>query len=147
MKQSATDSITLHQLASTPLHAASVQDIQLELIRRRAFHAFDGELVAELLLQHRNLWESVMMERVAVSNPGRLPTLGLIKLRDLSRNDWNVDTLYVLTPNREAAHDLADIVRARRWGCLVDIRDDPDEVDSALGGGEPGQAVVSIWWD
>ena len=69
MNQTAMDSISLERLTSAPLHTATVQDIQLELIRRRSFHSFDGQAVAELLLQHHDLWESAMMERVAVSNP------------------------------------------------------------------------------
>jgi hypothetical protein len=147
MSESTADVVSLQQLASTPLQEATAQEIQLELIRRRRFHAFDGQQVAKTLLGHRELWESVMMERVSVSNPGRLPTLGLVKLRDLRHNDWNVDTLYVLTRDRDSAKKLADLFRAGHFSCMVQVHEDPEEVDSALGGGEPGQAVVSLWWD
>lgn len=135
------------RLESKPLGHASIQDIQLELIRRRRFNAFNGQRVAQTLLQHRNLWEAAMMDRIAVSNPGYLPALGLVKLRDLLYNQWNVDTLYVLTPSEQHADQLAEILRASELGGMVDVHGDPEEVDTALGGAQPGQAVVSVWWD
>jgi len=137
----------LENLPKIPLGEASFQEIQLELIRRRKFNAFDGQRVAAMLLKHRDLWEAVMMDRLAISNPGRLPSLGMIKLRDLLDDDWNVDTLYILTRNHENAQKLAEIFRMDRWGGMVDVHTDPEDVDCALGGAEPGQAIVSIWWD
>jgi hypothetical protein len=129
------------------LREASYQEIQLELIRRRKFNAFDGERVVATLLEHRDLWEAVMMERLAVSNPGRLPVLGMVKLRDLPADEWNVDTLYILTRNTDDAERLAEIIRMEKWGGLVDVHSDPDDVDCALGGAEVGQAVVAVWWE
>lgn len=133
--------------ASTRLGEATVQEIQLELIRRRRFHAFDGQRVVDCLLQHRDLWEAVMMDRVALSHPGSLPTMGLMKLRDFAQDEWNVDTLYLLTKSKEDAKKLAEIFNRRQWGGMVDIHTDPEEVDAALGGARPGQALLSIWWD
>ena len=94
------------------LQAASVQDIQLELLRRTAFNALDGGQVYVSLLKHRHLWLAVLLDRLGVPNyaePRRLLTAGLIKLRDLSDNVWNADTLFVLTPMRSAAEQLAKI--------------------------------------
>lgn len=135
------------KLLSTPLAEATLQEIQLELIRRRHFHAFDGQRVADCLLRHRELWEAVIMDRLAISHPGSLPTLGLMKLRDLPKEEWNVDTLYILTRTRQDAERLAQILNKRQWGGLVDVHADAEQVDNALGGAQPGQAVVSIWWD
>ena len=133
--------------APTRLGEATAQEIQLELIRRRQFHTFDGQRVVDCLLQHRDLWEAVMMDRVAISHPGSLPTMGLMKLRDFSRDEWNVDTLYLLTKSKEDAKRLAEIFNRRQWGGMVDIHTDPEEVDAALGGARSGQAILSIWWD
>jgi hypothetical protein len=88
-----------------------------------------------------------MMDRVAVSNPGHLTALGMRKLRDLPQDDWNVDTLYILTRNRANADRLAKIFNLLDWGGMVDVHADYDDVDSALGGAQPKQSVVSIWWD
>jgi len=94
----------------TPLREATVQQIQLELIRRTRFNAFNGKQVVAALRAHPDLWEAVLMDRNSFSNPGRLPSMGLIKWRDLSGNLWNVDTLYVLTP------DVAPVKNSSRGG-------------------------------
>ena len=120
MSKAVTMSNPTEKIKSKPLGQATVQEIQLELIRRRSFHAFDGQQIAECLLRHRDLWEAVMMDRVAISHPGSLPTMGLMKLRDFARNEWNVDTLYILTRNKLAAEKLAGILNKRQWGGLVD---------------------------
>lgn len=126
---------------------AAIQEIQLELIRRTRFNSCDGEQIARSLLANRALWEAVYMDRVGVVRAGRLPAMALIKLRDMPANIWNVDTLYVLTPDAKSAHALADIARIEDWGGEVSVRDNGDEVDDALGGAEDGQAIVKIWWD
>ena len=71
------------KLKEARLGDVTVQEIQLELIRRHQFHAFNGQRVVDCLLEHRGLWEAVIMDRVAISHPRSLPTLGLMKLRDL----------------------------------------------------------------
>ena len=40
------------------LRDATVQDIQLELLRRTTFNALDGERVRDSLLKHRHLWHA-----------------------------------------------------------------------------------------
>jgi len=45
------------------LRDASVQDIQLELIRRTSFNAMRGERVVASLLRHRDLWKAVLLDR------------------------------------------------------------------------------------
>ncbi len=129
------------------LPEATAQEIQLELIRRTQYNALDGESVAASLLAHRKLWQAVMIDRIGISRPGKLPAIGLIKLRDLDDNLWNADTIYILCSNKKNAKALAKIFNMDDWGGMVQIHDDPDDVDSALGGADPGQAVVSIWWD
>ncbi|MBS1251940.1 MAG: hypothetical protein MAG451_00974 [Anaerolineales bacterium] len=52
---------------------ATVQEIQLELIRRARPGAFAGEKVVASLQTHRDLWEAVMIDRFCFSNPGQLP--------------------------------------------------------------------------
>src|SRR5205823_8793139 len=81
------------------LRDASVQEIQLELLRRASVDALDGERVCASLLRHRHLWLAALVDRPGLPNyaePGDLLLTGLIKLRDLPDNFWNVDTLYIL---------------------------------------------------
>jgi hypothetical protein len=129
------------------LRKASVQEIQLELIRRRKFDGFDGECIVAALLEHRDLWEAVIMERLALSNPGKLPSVGLVKLRDLPTDDWNVNVLYILTSSMHDAEKLVQSFGVKECGGMVHVHSDRDEVDCALGGAEEGQTIVSIWWD
>ena len=101
------------------LRAASVQDIQLELLRRTRFNALDGETVCDSLRNHRHLWLAALLDRPGVPNyaeAGLLLISGLIKLRDLPDNIWNADTLYVLTPTRHEADALARIAEEVEWG-------------------------------
>lgn len=127
------------------LRKATIQEIQLELIRRTLPGLVDGERIVADLLTHRGLWEAAMLDRFCFSNPGKLPRIGLIKLRDLPENFWNADTLYVLTPTIEDAQALLPL--AEEWGGMVLLHDDLDDVQNTLGGTGREQAVVSVWWD
>ena len=128
------------------LTEATVQEIQLELIRRTRYNAFDGERVYAALMRHQELWEAVLMDRPGLSHGG-LSAMGLIKLRDLSDNHWNVDTLYILCPDARSARRLADNAESEGWGELVQVHDGQEAVGRALGSSHSEQAIVSIWWD
>jgi hypothetical protein len=131
---------------SKTLAAATVQEIQLELLRRTRFNALDGERIVTSLLARRDLWEAVMLDRLSLSRPGALPTMGLIKLRDLPENLWNADTLYVLTPDAASARKLAKIVEDDDWGGMCSVYDD-EKIYDALGSGREKRAIVTVWWD
>ena len=130
-----------------PLHEATTQEIQLELIRRTEHNYMSGERLVATLLEHRELWEAVLLDRISFSRPGKLPASGLIKLRDLSHNYWNTDTLFILTPSKASAAKLSKFMKADKWGGEMIIHTDPEDVDSALGSGRETRAVISIWSD
>lgn len=137
---------------STPasLTAATVQEIQLELLRRTLFNALDGQRVHDSLLRHRRLWRAVLLDRPGVANYAKPRTLlmgGLIKLRDLPDNIWNADTLYVLTATPDHARELARIIEDEDWGGMVQVYGDRDETDAALGTGRQVYGLVTVWWD
>ena len=71
------------------LTEASVQEIQLELIRRHDYNAFDGAKIAASLRAHRSLWEAVLMDRLEFLDREGVSVSSLIKLRDLSGNFCN----------------------------------------------------------
>ena len=119
-------------------------------MRRTRFNALDGERVCASLLRHRDLWTAALLDRPGVPNyaePGRLLMAGLIKLRDLPDNFWNADTLFVLTPTRQAAEELARFIEQEDWGGEVYIYDKQDEIDRALGTGRQEYGLLSVWWD
>lgn len=135
---------------SISLRDASVQEIQLELLRRTTFNALDGEKVYSSLLKHRDLWQAAILDRPGVANyakPSLLLMAGLIKLRDLPDNIWNADTLYILTPTRQAAERLAAIADEEEWGGEAVVYKDQAAMDDALGTGRQEFGLLSIWWD
>ena len=132
---------------SKPLAEATPQEIQLELIRRARWNDLDGERVVPSLLVHRDLWQAVLIDRLSLSRPGRLPASGLIKLRDLPDGFWNADTLYILARDAGSAAQLAKIAEDEDWGGMVQVHANPQQIDDALGAGRSTQAIVSIWWD
>ena|SRR5438093_4497279 len=136
-------------MSAASLRDASVQEIQLELIRRTRFNTFDGEAVVAKLLQYRALWLAVLLDRPGVPDRHEwgLPTAGLIKLRDLPQNVWNADTLFVLTDGHEKARQFVRAFEAEEWGGMVQVYDDTEMIDRALGTGRKDYGVVTVWWD
>lgn len=132
------------------LRDATVQDIQLELIRRTRFNGYDGERVYAALMTHRHLWRAALLDRPGLADfthPGRLLMAGLIKLRDLDDDIWNADMLFVLTPTPDAARELARLADEEGWGEDIQVYEDQEEMDRALGTGRQAYGLLSIWWD
>jgi len=97
---------------SPSVREASLQDIQVELLRRTRFNALNGEKVCESLQNHRHLWLAALLDRPGAADytkPGTLLLSGLIKLRDLPDNLWNADMLYISTSTHRQAQELARI--------------------------------------
>ena len=136
---------------SVLLREATVQEIQLELIRRTKYNAFDGERIYASLLKHRAYWQAVLLDRPGLANyqkPRHLLMMGLIKLRDLDGNFWNADQLFILTAKRKQAVQRARIIEKEDWGGEKPIvYDNQEEIDSALGVGREEYGLLSIWWD
>ncbi len=130
------------------LRDASAQELQLELIRREKVDAFDGPKIVESLLQHRRLWQSVILDRLYVweQTPRHLPLMMMIKLRDLEQDVWNADTLYVLCRGRENLDALRKVA-GHEWGGEVRVHDDPEELSRALGTSDEDHFILSVWWD
>jgi hypothetical protein len=132
------------------LRDATVQDIQLELIRRTSVNALDGQKMYDTLMAHRDLWEAVLLDRPGLANydrPSDLLMQGLIKLRDLPHNFWNADTLFILTPTPRQARELARIADEEDWAGEVRVYEDQKETDRALGIGREEYGLLSVWWD
>jgi hypothetical protein len=132
-----------------PLTEASVQEIQLELIRRRKFNQFNGSRIVASLRHHRTIWRAVVFDRqgYATRETSGLSGMCLIKLRDLPMNYWNVDTLFVLCDDVSKAHELPRVADSEEW--LADtayVHENREELAMALGDGHP-EFVVEFWWD
>lgn len=131
------------------LREATAQEIQLELLRRTRHNALDGEQIVESLLKHRDLWLAVLLDRLYVwtRTDYDLPLGNFMKLRDLPYNDWNANTLYILTDEREKAIRLAQIAEEEDWAGEVRVFDDPEQVARSVGSGRDEHFLVRIWWD
>lgn len=115
----------------------ALQEVQLELTRQRRFNAFDGAQVVRDLLERRERWISVLMDRQGA--------LSLIKLRDLPKDHWNVDELFVLACDEASAHELAAL--GETWNAdSVDVYD-AERTSQALGQYPTEGRVVAFWWD
>ena len=121
-------------MAELDLTQATIQDIQLELIRRHRHNLFDGRRIVADLLAHRDWWEGVLLDR-----------MDLIKLRDLSDNRWNADTLYILATDPRNAWRLAEL--AEDWHADTVEVFEQEATNRELGGGIEDQRLVMIWWD
>jgi len=133
------------------LRDATVQEIQLELIRRTTFNGTSTvRKIYERLMHHHALWQAVYWIDRASPNYRDAPPLligGLIKLRDLDDNIWNADQLFVLTRTRADARQLAQMAEAEEWGGMSRIYEDQTAMDNALGTGRQEYGLLSIWWD
>jgi hypothetical protein len=132
----------------SPLRSATVQDLQLELIRRTQRNALDGEKIVHSLMKHRALWSAVLLDRQYVYDRSAydLPLGGMIKLRDLPKNYWNADTLYILCHSPEAGTRLVEI--AEKWGSEAVLWDqNKEEFCRSLGSWHDDNYIVRVWWD
>jgi hypothetical protein len=122
-------------MAEVNLTQATIQDIQLELIRRHRHNSFDGRRVAADLLAHREWWEAALIDRMD----------DLIKLRDLADNTWNVDTLFILATDTRNAWRLAEL--AEDWEADTVEVFEQEATKRELGGGIEQQRLIIMWWD
>ncbi len=117
----------------------TIQDLQLELMRRASFNSFDGDHVADSLLDNRDLWRGAIFDRAAyftlgAYNDGRkCDPIDNIRLRDIGDGYWNADTLYLTPAEDEGALEAL----ARTWHAdEIDWQDFPNA----------GRAL-RVWWD
>jgi len=136
--------VTMSDLTATlTLAAASVQELHLELIRRTTHNNFDGARVLADLLAQREDWQAVLFDTYDLVLGGE--SSGLIKLRDMADNFYNVDTLYILAVNEQAAERLAAF--AESWMADTVQIYDQEKTNGLLGCYDDNLRVVEMWWD
>ena len=115
----------------------TAQELQFELMKIASFNEFDGNQVVKNLQAHPELWKGAVMDGTNV------------KLRDISDNYWNVDTLLITSkPGKEDELEAL----AKTWG--ADEVDWMSATESAqeLGSWNPEtrtnqKQILRIWWD
>ena len=125
------------------------QALQLEVIKRSSFNNLDGEQVVKDLLTFRSLWKGVIIDRMGGVTLKELPPAGwvsiidLIKLRDISNDSWNVDTLFI----ESSGEDNSKLeLLAYKMGA-DDITWISDEKAAKFCGVSGKRRVLKVWWD
>ena len=119
------------------LSEASIQEIQLELIRRWGFNEFDGKEVYADLMSNCQLWQGVVMDS----------SFPLVKLRDLVDDDlWNVDLLYIWAKDEQCAQQLLGF--GEKWRAASAEICSAEEMNELMGThGRKERRLVVMWWD
>jgi hypothetical protein len=112
------------------------------------YNELDGERVVNDLLAWRDMWYGVIADCFALARPRdtAYQVINLIKLRDLPRNYWNVDTVFIWTT---AAHvdTLLDRIK-KRWHADDIGVFDREEAEESLGYGPIwDERLIYVWWD
>src|SRR5436190_18988176 len=108
------------------LKQASAQNIHLEIFRRAALALADGEDIYHVLTEHQNLWTAVLGEGLVSNRLDLAQTYLLTRLRALPQNQIRgIDTLYLLTPSREAANEVVKIIRCQNSPTIIGPEDLP----------------------
>jgi hypothetical protein len=131
-----------------PLSAATVQELQLELFRRSVVSESEAGRFTQILLDSQDLWRGLIIDRLGISEGGHwLQPCSMIKLRNIHENYWNADTVFILCPSFDAARILAARFPPDQFATMIDIKEDLNEVDRALGGSDAGLVILRAWWD
>ena len=131
------------------LTQASVQEIMLELIRRRRFNDFRGPRVVASLRRHRDLWRACLFrsDGLPPKDGAMLGAMSLFNLRDIPDDRWNADSLYVSCDTADQARAVLELAKADRWHAdATALHDDALQVSSTLADSGPA-AVAEFWWD
>lgn len=110
-----------------------VQELNLKLISCVRFNSCDGKQIVTDLRKHKILWSAVLMTNQD----------DLIRLRDLPRDYWNVDTLFILTPRKNDKLKLL----ARGWNADQVSWLPRKEAEELLGEYPSNKRILSVWWD
>jgi hypothetical protein len=128
----------------------TVQEIQLALIYKNRFNAFDGEIVAKFLIEYQDLWLAVIMDHT-YAHPHQAAKFLLLpqlfKLHDLSET-WHVDELFVLC-KEDASRDKLIALGAERHLWEEIYRYSDREMEVMFFGHLPNKQykLFSVWWD
>lgn len=136
------------------LEKATIQELNLELIKKTKFNGFNGAKVVKSLLKNCDLWQSVVMDRtdfvfasdIELKRKGSKETISLIKLRDMQENFWNVDTLFIL-PKGGNVKEIVKLARREWYADEVTVIRGKQAEDWLGMGGFGNLEIVKVWWD
>jgi len=129
-----------------------IQALYLELIRTIRYNELDGGRVVGQLLEWRDLWDSVIADRLPMPRPepaardqyGVYPPLSL--LRTTRYGDWPADTLYIWT-DQERLPRLQRLIEEHWQASEIELIDQQDVAFMFHAFYRPGHRVLTVWWD
>lgn len=111
-----------------------IQELNFKLIEKTNFNSFNGKRIVELLKQHNDLWEAVIVDRLN----------SLIKLRDMKSGYWNVDTLFILsTGNICKDNQLRNLLKELNADEVNIVRN----ASELLGEYPTKKRILTAWWN
>lgn len=117
-----------------------VQHLYLELIRITSFGEFDGAKVAEDLEAMQDLWSACIMDREWQTGES-----DLLKLRDVVRNVWAVNTLFICTTG-VGDRKLASLARNQWHSTRIRTLTKKETLDRMGVNKFSGQVLAITWY-
>lgn len=129
--------------------APTVQQIQLEIIRRGGYNAFRGDRVYAWLASHRSAWVSAAFGRLRTKVKDRRAVIESLTrfntVTELVDDGWNADELWLVAPDAAAAERLRTVAQVHWFADNVTTLTE-EEARRVAGVESPAQ-VVELWWD
>lgn len=124
-----------------------IQRLQFELLRRVEYNELDGARVVADLLEWRELWYAAFGDRCAASTGKRYEqVVDLIRLRDLPRNFWNVDIVFIWTDSDKVDH-LKTMIKQRWRADAIDLLSQEEMERYMMSTIGKDDRVIAVWWD
>lgn len=118
-----------------------IQQLQFELIRKVSFNNFDGEKIVQSLIDYKELWRGVVMNRLSTSSQSD----PFLPLRDIEKNIWSVDTISIL-PTEGESRQLEKLAKSKEWNA-DDVFWVPASETKHLLGISNSSKILNVWWD
>lgn len=130
----------------------TIQDIQLELIRRVWRHDIEGDKIVALLLENRDCWQAAFQDQLIALPHHATPLVQypvLNRLYYLQGHEWHADTFYVVANDETCQERLIALgVERELWHPLAVTRYDAAEAAAMLEKWDKRDyRVFSTWWD
>lgn len=139
-------------MPSSDISITHIQALYFELIRTIEYNDLHGTRIVEDLLESRDLWDSVIADRLPTPrlDPATddqynvYPPLSL--LRTTRYGDWPADALYIWT-DQERLPRLRRLIEQRWQASEITLVDQEDVAVMFHGFYRPEHRVLEVWWD
>ncbi|MCB9457576.1 MAG: hypothetical protein H6671_16440 [Anaerolineaceae bacterium] len=133
------DGVQIEEKAMPEL--TQVQKLHIELIRCISRNDFDGQIVADGLLAHTDLWVGVISAHSHQPHP-------VYRLFDeIPENRWFADRLWIMAVDEKSARRLVDLCRTEWQADEAGIYDCSLDTQLSKVTMVDSEVLVAAWWD